>query len=260
VTQRRLASPVSNQDLDNRLRAENLASAELQRFPSVLGSTLSFGKNRTESKRLCRNLCGKPTAFRSGLKIRGCASMNMFRISRDTPAYYLTSVVKNRLPVFRTRVLADLACNAIDEARRSAGFFLLAYVVMPDHLHVIVASELKPSKVQQYINGILSRRLIDYLKTNKYELSLNKLRHQERARGYLYSVWDHHPNAKLLTTEELVIQKVNYLHQNPVRAGLVVCAEDYRWSSARCWRRLPLEDEPLLVDIDKISWRTAKRG
>jgi REP-associated tyrosine transposase len=184
----------------------------------------------------------------------------MFRISRDTPAYYLTSVVKDRLPVFRTTALADLGCSAIDEARRSAGFLLFAYVLMPDHLHAIVGSELKSSKVLQYINGILSRRVIDYLKTNNHEVSLNKLRHQDRGRDYRYSLWDHHPNAKLLTTEELFMQKVNYLHQNPVRAGLVSCAEDYRWSSARCWRGRPLEDEPLLVDIDKINWRRAKRG
>jgi len=51
-----------------------------------------------------------------------------------------------------------------------------------------------------------------------------------------------------------LIEKANYIHQNPVRAGLVERAEDYRWSSIRCWQRGPLEDEPLLVDIDQINW------
>ena len=51
------------------------------------------------------------------------------------------------------------------------------------------------------------------------------------------------------------MQKVNYVHQNPVRAGLVSAAEDYRWSSARIWQRRPLEDEPLLLDLDQIQWR-----
>ena len=51
------------------------------------------------------------------------------------------------------------------------------------------------------------------------------------------------------------MQKVNYVHQNPVRAGLVNAAEDYRWSSARIWQRRPLEDEPLLLDLDQIQWR-----
>ncbi|MGH8523781.1 MAG: hypothetical protein ACREXY_06060, partial [Gammaproteobacteria bacterium] len=78
----------------------------------------------------------------------------------------------------------------------------------------------------------------------------------DRGREYKYSLWDHHPNTKSLNTENLLMEKVNYVHQNPVRAGLVTNASDYRWSSVRCWQRQPLEDEPLLVDIDQIEWRS----
>ena len=51
------------------------------------------------------------------------------------------------------------------------------------------------------------------------------------------------------------MQKVNYIHQNPVRAGLVERAIDYRWSSARYWNRCERDDEPLKVDLEKIIWR-----
>jgi hypothetical protein len=51
------------------------------------------------------------------------------------------------------------------------------------------------------------------------------------------------------------MQKVNYVHQNPVRAGLGERAEDYRWSSSRFWSKCPNEDEPRKVDIDKTIWR-----
>lgn len=50
-------------------------------------------------------------------------------------------------------------------------------------------------------------------------------------------------------------QRVNYTHENPVRAGLVKRAEDYRYSSARIWQNRPCADEPLLVDVEKINWR-----
>jgi len=53
------------------------------------------------------------------------------------------------------------------------------------------------------------------------------------------------------------MQKVNYIHLNPVRAELVEKATDYRWSSARIWQGCPLEDEPLKVNMDKIRWRRA---
>jgi len=182
----------------------------------------------------------------------------MFRISKDSPAYYLTSVAHNRLPVFRTDALKQITCAAIDESRKSAGFLLFAYVVMIDHLHTIVGSELKPSKVQQFINGITSHRIIQYLKAQGHQRSLEKLRHADRGRNYRYSLWDHHPNAKHLPNEQMFLQKVNYVHQNPVRAGLVDKAEDYRWSSARIWMRCPVDDEPLLVDLDQIQWRSKR--
>jgi putative transposase len=183
----------------------------------------------------------------------------MFSISKDTPAYYLTSVAKDRLPVFRTKAVKNIACSALDEARRSARFLLLAYVLITDHLHAIIGSELKPSKVLQYVNGIVAHRVIGFLKTNGHDLSLRKLRHAKN-REYRYSLWDHHPQAKVLTSEDVVLQKVNYIHQNPVRAGLVQRAEVYSWSSVRCWSRTEREDEPLIMDIDKVAWRASGRG
>jgi REP element-mobilizing transposase RayT len=178
----------------------------------------------------------------------------MFSISRDTPVHYLTSVSNNRLPVFRTDRVKEVTCAAIDEARKSAGFLLFAYVIMPDHIHTITGSERKPSEVLRFINGIVSKRVIDYLKEGGFQSSLDKLRHAKKERCYSYSLWQHENNAKPLFSEGVFMQRVNYIHQNPVRAGLVERAEEYRWSSVRCWNRSSLEDEPLLVDIDQIRW------
>ena len=55
----------------------------------------------------------------------------------------------------------------------------------------------------------------------------------------------------------MFMEKLNYIHQNPVRAGLVENAKDYRWSSARLWQGRAVENEPLLIDKDLIYWRRA---
>jgi putative transposase len=179
----------------------------------------------------------------------------MHIISRDEPAFYITAVAKDRLPIFRTDAIKVITCNALDEARKSARFSIYAYVIMPDHLHVITDSHRKPSETLRYINGIISRRVIDHLKAHGHNASLQKLRHETKERGYRYSLWDHHSNVFSIYSEDTLMQKVNYIHQNPVRAGLVRNAEDYRWSSVRCWKHCPLKDEPLMVDIDRIAWR-----
>ena len=188
----------------------------------------------------------------------------MHVISRDSPCYSLTSVAKDRLPVFRTGAIKDIACKALDEARKSGKFALYAYVIMPDHLHVITDSARPSEDTLRFINGIMSHRVIGHLKEKGHEVSLLKLRQETKRRNYCHSLWDHHPNVRLLLTEGMLVERVHYLHQNPVRAGLVKRAEDYRYSSVRCWQGKPLEDEPLLVDIDRIKWRRSlqenKRG
>ena len=55
------------------------------------------------------------------------------------------------------------------------------------------------------------------------------------------------------------MEKLNYIHQNPVRAGLVGKASDYRWSSARIWQGRQSENKPLVIDKDVIHWRQASR-
>lgn len=176
-------------------------------------------------------------------------------ISPNSPAYYLTSVTKDRLPVFRLDALKSVACSALNEARKSGGFLILAYVIMPDHLHVISDGEKKAAVVLRFMNGLISRRLIDFLKKEGHSSSLEKLRHGSYRRGHDFSLWNHHPNVRLLTSESMFMQRVHYTHQNPVRLGLVERAEEYKYSSVRIWNRTPLEDEPLMVDVDQIKWR-----
>ena len=181
-----------------------------------------------------------------------------FQISIDSQAFFITVVTKNRLPVFKTDRMKSVLCTAINEARVSAGFLLFAYVIMIDHLHLLTNSPTTISDVLRVLKGITARRVIDYLKDKKYVSSLSKLEHHEQNRNHKYSLWQAERNVFPIFSEEKFMEKVNYIHQNPVRAGLVECATDYRWSSARIWQRCQLDDEPLSIDHSLIQWRKAK--
>ncbi len=179
----------------------------------------------------------------------------MFRISRDNPAYHLTSVTHKRLPIFQTDAIAMIAAAALDEARRSGGFHIFAYVIMLDHTHVLTDSLRSIRETLRYLNGISARRIINYLKEKDAQTSLSKLRIAERPDEQRYSVYQHHPNAMRITSEDALMQKVSYFHLNPVRAGLVEHPDEYLYSSARQWHRRTLEDEPLITDHALIDWR-----
>ncbi|HET7713726.1 MAG TPA: hypothetical protein VFK94_05630, partial [Patescibacteria group bacterium] len=97
------------------------------------------------------------------------------------------------------------------------------------------------------------------MKQNNHLRSLAKLQHQERNRNHKYSLWQTENNVLPIFSEGMFLEKVNYIHENPVRACLVTRATDYRWSSARIWQSCPLEDEPLLMDKELIYWRPPLR-
>ncbi len=179
----------------------------------------------------------------------------MFQISRDTPAYFLTSVTHNRLPIFRTEELRLVVCSAFDEARRSGGFKIFAYVIMPNHSHLLTDNTREIKDVLRFLNGIFARRVINFLQKNNYERSLAKLRIAERKDEQKYSVYQHHPNAIRITGEDAFMQKLSYIHLNPVKAGLVEHPNDYRFSSARIWHHRRNENEPLEIDHEEIKWR-----
>ena len=109
------------------------------------------------------------------------------------------------------------------------------------------------------LKGITARRIIDYLKINNHSTSLAKLRHMERDRNYKYSLWQTEKNVLPVFSEGMFMEKLSYIHQNPVRAELVSSSSDYRWSSARILTGRALENEPLLMDNDIIYWRQAGR-
>lgn len=179
------------------------------------------------------------------------------KISRDTPCLFLTAVTKDRLPVFRTSPMASVVCSALDEARKSGGFSIFAYAVMPDHLHLLTDNRRKSSDTLRFVKGIISRRVLQYLKEKNFQASLDKLRGQPRSGRGEYSLWQHHSNVLIVTSESVAMQKVNYIHQNPVVEGLAEIAEAFNWSSARCWRKNTLDEEPLVVDLAELEWRSS---
>lgn len=180
-----------------------------------------------------------------------------FQLSRDSQALFITVVTKDRLPVFRTDPIKIVTCNALDEARDSGGFLIFAYVIMPDHLHLLTDCPKTSADVLRYVKGLTGRRIIDYLKEHGHASSLVKLRHEQWKRKHTYSLWQQEKNVFSIFSEAMFMQKVNYIHLNPVRAELCDSPIDYRWSSARYWQRLQTEDEPLKVDFGRIAWRRA---
>ena len=120
----------------------------------------------------------------------------------------------------------------LEQARRRYGFVVVGYVVMPEHFHLLISEPEKgtPSTVMQVVKQRFARRLLSQLQPahRPGQLSLWDTQgaaatHVWQRRFYDFNVW----------SERKRIEKLRYMHRNPVKRGLVSEPEQWRWSSFR---------------------------
>ncbi len=118
---------------------------------------------------------------------------------------------------------------------------LIAYVLMPDHFHLL--SNPRDGRIKEFVGGLKSLSAKSIVRVCK------QFRFQAGADGH--QVWQESFKAMPLWSGWMIWQKINYIHANPVKAGLVKSAKDYPWSSFRSF--YSQDDQSLAVDHD-WSW------
>src|ERR1700682_6298967 len=144
--------------------------------------------------------------------------------------HFVTFSCYRRRPFLGTRHARDRFVRVLDEVRSRHGFKLFGYVVMPEHVHLLLSEPKQgtPSKVLQVLKQKVSRSLRGRgRKSVPGQLSLPFSRIATDAaafwqrRFYDFNVW----------SAEKMIGKLEYMHANPVQRKLVVHAKDWPWSS-----------------------------
>jgi putative transposase len=161
---------------------------------------------------------------------------------------FLTFSTQRRLPLFTNPRIAAVFAQQLGQARRLLRFELYAWVVMPEHVHLMVmppptttlASVLKWLK-----QSVATRRILRWRAMGV------------RASGVLRAIDDGHGSPRLwqkgggfdrnVRDIDEFCREVRYIHRNPVERGLVERSELYQWSSVRWWmgqREGELECDP----------------
>ena len=157
--------------------------------------------------------------------------------------HFLTTNCLNRVNVFRNEAYCRLFFQAVKELKEAAAFKLIAYVLMPDHCHLVVnPRDGHITELTGAIKGLSARYVIDAAAPGEFLLQM------PAADGITHQLWQESFKDLALWSNWMIWQKINYIHNNPVKAGLVKSAADYKWSSFRAlyWQ----SGEPLEVDRD----------
>lgn len=122
------------------------------------------------------------------------------------------------------------------------GNYIIGYVIMPNHLHLLIAFRNSNQKINTIIgNGkrFLAYGIIQKLKDNSYESILktleNGVRNTDKNRGKLHEVFEESFHWKECTSDKFIEQKLDYIHHNPCEEKSMLCANpiEYPHSSAK---------------------------
>ncbi|MFD1257207.1 transposase [Mucilaginibacter terrae] len=174
--------------------------------------------------------------------------MSEFRKANTYRPFFVTLSVVGWIDVFTRAEYCEEVIKNLEYCRKHKGLKIYAYCIMSSHIHLIVAhDESRLPNIIRDFKSFTAKQIIHSIINNPTEsrkewlLYLFKFFAAQQSQNSEYQFWQKTIHPTELITAPVFEQKVDYIHHNPVAAGLVTEATTYKYSSA-CF------DSPLVVD------------
>jgi REP element-mobilizing transposase RayT len=183
-----------------------------------------------------------------------------YKIDEKDGAYFLTFQIAGWVDLFTRKDYRDEVIDSFKYCQKHKGLNLFAYVIMSNHIHLLAQSEVGDlSGFIRDFKSFTSKRFIEIIDSGCESRSdWMKLVFEYHAKfkgNQTHQIWTHENHAEHIYSQKFIEQKVQYIHNNPVRSGIVVNPEDYLYSSARNYAGL--ESVIDIIEVD-FNWRTYK--
>ena len=168
------------------------------------------------------------------------AYKNLPRFSEDSYAHFVTTRTCESRPYFEGKELCQIFIEELEFYRKKYGFALMGYVIMPDHVYLLLwwDKEGKPglsiSKIMNSIKTMTTKRIKRRLFYNGGVNYLGRLADVSQPISESrnsFRLWQPSFYDFNIHSEEKLLEKLDYIHNNPVKAGLASSPCDYKWSS-----------------------------
>jgi REP element-mobilizing transposase RayT len=162
-----------------------------------------------------------------------------YKPGEDAIAHFVTFSVVGWIDVFTRELYKEIFINSLQYCQENKGLKLHAWVIMTNHVHLIISSN--TNKIEDIVRDLkkyTSKQIIAAIRENPTEsgkewmLNLFSFAGASNSNNKDYQFWkqDYHPIE--LNTAEKLKERLDYLHENPVRSGLVWEPWHYKYSSA----------------------------
>lgn len=183
-----------------------------------------------------------------------------YQIKDQSAAYYLTFQVVYWVDLFTRPVYRNVVIDSLRFCQKEKGLELFAWVIMSNHIHLLARSNKNDlSGTIRDFKKFTSKAFIELISTSEESRKgwmLRLFRHAARRQNKdgEFQVWTHENHAVEVYGNSFLQTKVEYIHNNPVRAGIVNNAEDYKYSSACSYADVEglLEIIPVVRDMKTV--------
>jgi REP element-mobilizing transposase RayT len=163
-----------------------------------------------------------------------------YRFGENEYAYFLTCTIVGWLPVFTRPQTVQFLYDSWRFLQENGRLTIYGYVILENHLHLVASSPAIAKEIGDF-KSFTARQIVDYLETRHVKTLLNwlrflKVRHKNDRE---YQVWQEGSHLEQIKDDEMMRQKLEYLHLNPVKRGYVDEPTHWRHSSARNYAGLP---------------------
>ena len=145
-----------------------------------------------------------------------------YKIYEIDQAHFLTCTVVGWLPIFTRPETMNIILDSWRFLQKEGRLTLYGYVILENHLHLIASSPNLPKEIGDF-KSYTARRIIDYLIERKVETLLQHMRfwknHHKIDREY--QLWQEGDHPQQINGDEMMLQKLDYVHLNPVKRGFV---------------------------------------
>jgi REP element-mobilizing transposase RayT len=183
-----------------------------------------------------------------------------YQIVEQDALYYLTFQVVRWVDLFTRKVYRDIVIDSLKYCQSNKGLEIYAFVIMSNHIHILLRSDIgKLSDTIREFKSFTAKQILLAIDTESesrrdWMLNLFEFAAKQHKRNEKYQIWTHENHAELIYSDKFIIQKINYIHDNPVRAGIVENPEDYLYSSATDFagKQCLLDIVQMIMPIDKL--------
>ena len=171
-----------------------------------------------------------------------------YKVHEPTAPHFITCTILHWIPIFTRIESTSIIFESLNYLQKTDNLKVHAYVILENHLHLVASSDDISLSMKKF-KAHTAKEILKLLQKENVKTILEQLAFYKKAhkKDTTYQLWQEGFQPKQILSEKMMHEKIQYMHNNPIKRGYVDEAVHWRYSSARNY-----EGFVGLVDVSRV--------